>query len=89
MYLFDGEEKHHTKLVFQVFDCLGHGLITGTYLVVFFVCWQRNPTFERFYWNTNAENSSWLGKECAYCLSKGKLICLHEPFQLCFSGKTS
>ena len=51
---------------------------------VFFVGWQRNPPFERFCWNSNAENSSWLGKECAYCLSEGKFICSHEPFQLCF-----
>ena len=52
---------------------VGLGLIT--YLTYgFLVCWQCNSTFERFCWNTNAENSSCLGEECPYCLSKGKFI---------------
>ena len=33
---------------------------------------QCNPPIERFCRNINAENPSWFGKECPYCLPKGE-----------------
>lgn len=41
-------------------------------LTSFLLCLQCNPSIERFCWNINAENPSWFGKECPYCLPKGE-----------------
>ena len=41
-------------------------------LTSFLLCLQCNTSIERFCRNINAENPSWFGKECPYCLPKGE-----------------